>query len=367
MTLAFLEKKIAAGQDGRSRYVAVRSWKFVTEFEQSVSLDAPDALLPSKRYLLDSAMPDTPIEISTVIPVYRSAKTLDELYTRLSTVLDTLTDSWEALLVNDGSPDESWEKLIELSRNDKRVVSINLMRNLGQHNAVMCGLSYSRGNYVITLDDDLQHPPEEIPKLLEEMYRGTADVVVGTYGPKRHNFFRNLGTLLTKQLNFYTLGIPKTLDMTTFRVIRRPIVDEVIKFNSRTPRVGLIMFSITRNIVNVRTEHHTRKDARSGYSVRRLVGDFFDNIFNYSSLPLRCASYLGFTTAVISFLLAIYYLIRYLAGATTVAGFATLVLLILFFSGLILMTLGVTGEYLIRIVHASDYNPQYVVREKINL
>lgn len=307
------------------------------------------------------------IEISTVIPVYRSAETLGELYRRLSTVLDTLTDSWEIILVNDGSPDHSWDALKELSSNDNRVISINLMRNFGQHNAVMCGLSHCRGKLVVTMDDDLQHPPEEIPRLKKAMDEATADVVVASYyTDKKHSLFRNTGTFLAKQMFFYTLGIPKHLDMTSFRIIRQEIVTEVARFNSSRPRVGLILFSITRNIVNVTTEHHPRKHGRSGYSLPRLISTFLDNILNYSSLPLRLSSYAGLLTACISFFLAIYYLLSYFSGTIQVSGFATIVLLLLFFSGLILMTLGITGEYLIRIVRSAEYNPQFVVRDKMN-
>jgi dolichol-phosphate mannosyltransferase/undecaprenyl-phosphate 4-deoxy-4-formamido-L-arabinose transferase len=309
-------------------------------------------------------MTDSRFEISVVIPVYRSAESLGELYSRLSAALDALTNSWEIVFVNDCSPDASWEKLKALSANDSRVVAVNLMRNFGQQNALMCGFSYSRGDYVVTMDDDLQHPPEEIAKLHAEIVKGEADVVVGSYRNKQHNAFRKFGTLLAKRLANYTLGIPTDFDLTSFRIVRRQIVQEAVKFNTGRPRVGLILFSITTNIVNVETEHHARMHGRSGYTLPRLLGDFVDSILNYSSLPLRLASYLGIGASFISFILAVYYLLLYAFRGFAVSGFATIVVLILFVSGVILLTLGVTGEYLARIIHSSEYNPQFVVREE---
>lgn len=309
-------------------------------------------------------MPGDDIELSIVIPVYRSADSLDELYRRLSKALDALGDSWEIVFVNDGSPDASWENLEEISRNDDRVLSIDLMRNFGQQNALMCGFSHCNGRYVVTMDDDLQHPPEEIAKLKQEIDKGYADVVVGSYRNKGRNIFRNFGTFVARQLARYTLGIPTSFDLTSFRIIKRSIVMEAVRFDTRRPRVGLILFTITSRIVNVPTDHHVRKTGRSGYSPARLISEFLDGMLNYSSIPLRLASYVGIGAACISFILALHYLISYWRGSVTVSGFATIVLLILFFSGLILLTLGITGEYLIRIIHSSEYNPQFLVREK---
>jgi glycosyltransferase involved in cell wall biosynthesis len=296
-------------------------------------------------------IPEKAVDISAVVPVYESARTLDELYQRLSVVLDSMTDSWELVLVNDGSSDESWERLKALSRCDRRVVSINLLRNFGQHNALMCGLRTSTGRYVVTMDDDLQHPPEEIPKLVKELEEKGADAVLGGYGSRKHSPFRKAGSLLVRQGSFYLLGIPRTLQMTSFRIIRRTIVEEIVRNRSPRPRVGLILLSVTRNVTGVRTEHHARIDGRSRYSLPRLVGDFMDNILNYSPRLPRRFGYAGLVAVLLALAL------------TTLLEAA---LLTLVFSGLALMACGIAGEYRRRIVHASD-RPQYVVGECLNV
>ena len=295
--------------------------------------------------------PDAVVDLSIVVPVYESAKTLDSLYRRLSAVLESMTDSWEIVLVNDGSPDESWEKLKALSRRDQRVVSINLIKNFGQHNALMCGLSRTKGRYVVTMDDDLQHPPEEIPKLMQALEARGADAVLGSYDNTRQSRFRRAGSFLAKQVYFYLLGIPRVLDMTSFRIIRKDIVEQIVNFSSARPRVGLILFSITRNVVGVRTEHHARVEGRSAYTLRRLVGDFTDNILNYSPRLLRRIGYAGLMSVLV---------------ATALVTRLPRSSLILIFSGLVLMACAIVGEYRSRVVRSDDH-PQYILGESRNL
>ena len=277
-----------------------------------------------------------------------------------------MTDSWKIVLVNDGSPDESWETLKELSRSDQRVVSINLVRNFGQHNALMCGLSRSKGSYVVTMDDDLQHPPEEIPKLVKELEETGADAVLGRYDSNKSSLFRRAGSFLAKQVFFLLLGIPRALNMTPFRIIRKEIVEQMVKYGSARPRVGLILFCVTGNIVGVRTTHHARVEGRSGYSLPKLVGDFMDNILNYSPRLLRRFGYAGLMSILVAATLA-----ALLTGASSgvgreVPGGMLLLLLILVFSGLVLMACGIMGECRFRIAHSGD-RPQYVVGDSRNL
>ena len=300
---------------------------------------------------------------SIVIPVYRSKETLDELYESLTRVMDSLGEEYEIVLVNDGSPDDSWNKLKALREKDKRLSIVNLMRNYGQHNALMCGFAQSNGRYVITMDDDLQHPPEEIPKLIDSIENSDTDVVVGRYGEKKHNLFRNFGTWFMKQLYWHTMQIPKNLDMTSFRIIKKEIVDAALRFKVPAPRVDLIMFSITTNMSNVEISHAPRKAGKSGYTLRKLISNTLDNVLNYSSLPLRVVSYFGMIVSAFSVALSIYYLTLFLVGGTSVSGFTTLVLLTVFFGGAILMTLGIVGEYLTRIIRSCEQKPSYVIRE----
>lgn len=308
-------------------------------------------------------MDSTRVDISVVVPVYNSAETLQELHSRISTVLSNSSKQYELVLVNDGSRDESWRRLQEIADQDSRVVAIDLARNFGQNNALMCGFQHCRGELVVTMDDDLQHPPEEINTLLQAIESGDDDVVIGRYRTKKHSLFRNAGSQLTHRISQVILRVPKDLALTSFRVMRRWVVDELLRFKTHNPRVGLMLFSVTTRQVNVDVDHHSRPRGRSTYTVRSLVRNFMDELVNYSALPLRIASYFGFLSAFVSFSLGVFYTVRFLMGLTGVSGFTTIVLLISFVCGLLLMTMGIVGEYLIRIVRAAEYRPQFVVRQ----
>jgi len=300
---------------------------------------------------------------SIVIPVYASAQFLDELHTRLTATMDAVGEPYEIVFVNDDGPDDSLSVLHRLHEADARVVVIDLMRNAGQHSALMAGFSVAAGRYVVTMDDDLQHPPEEIPRLIAAMATNEADVVIGRYNTKQHAGYRNLGSWAMKALSWYTLGVPRNLDLTSFRLMHRRVVDAVVDFHGPRPRVGLIVFQVTRRIINVDVEHHPRRKGASSYALRKLVASAIDNVVNYSALPLRLLAGLGCITAAASTLLAVGYIVLYLAGGIAVSGFTTLVLLMLFFMGLTMAAFGIVGEYMIRIVSAAERRPRYIVRE----
>lgn len=309
---------------------------------------------------------ESTIKTSVAIPVYRSETTLDRLIARLTTTLDGIGDPYEIVLVNDGSPDGSWERLIALQKTHPRLHAINLMRNFGQHSALMCAFAHCRGEIIVTLDDDLQHYPEDIPNLLRALEDASVDVAMGRYQHKRHSRVRNWGTWLIKQISATTLDVPKDLDLTSFRAMRKPIVDALLDFRVASPRIGLMVFAVTRAIVNVPVRHAARATGRSGYSWTRLIANFLDNILYFSSLPLRLVSYGGLTLSMISLLLGVWYLFRYFSGGITVSGFATIVLLTTLYAGVVLGSLGIVGEYLVRIVRASEQRPLYVIREQRN-
>jgi glycosyltransferase involved in cell wall biosynthesis len=274
-----------------------------------------------------------------------------------------LNEPYEILFVNDASPDGSLAVLQRIQRRDDSVVIVDLMRNFGQHNAVVCGLSQSAGDYVVTMDDDLQHPPEEIPKLIARMEKGDIDVVIGRYATKRHSRFRNAASWVMKRLSSYALGVPKDLKLNSFRLMKRRVADAVVEISGPQPRVGLIIFQVTRRIVNVDVEHHARHGAPSSYRPRRLISSAIDNIVTYSALPLRLLAYGGFLTAAMAAVLTVVYLVRYEAGDIRVMGFTTIVILLLFFMGLTMCAFGIIGEYLVRIVWAAERRPPFVVRQ----
>lgn len=300
---------------------------------------------------------------SVVIPVYNSARYLQELHARLRSVMDRLNEPYEILFVNDASPDDSLTVLRGIQDGDDRVVVVDLMRNFGQHNAVVCGFESSAGEFVVTMDDDLQHPPEEIPKLIAAMQSGEVDVVIGRYIEKRHSPARNVASWLMKRLSWHTVGVPQGLKLNSFRLMRRRVADAVVELAGAKPRVGLMIFQITRRITNVDVEHHARRGERTSYRPHKLISAAIDNVVNYSSLPLRLLAYGGFLTSATAIILAMVYLVRYLAGDIRVAGFTTLVILLLFFMGLTMCAFGIVGEYLVRIVWAAERRPPFVVRE----
>ena len=307
-------------------------------------------------------------EFSVVIPVYNSAQTLEALVGRLGKVFTSLGRSYEIVLVDDGSRDSSWQAIESLHARGEPIRAFRLMRNHGQHCALKCGLDHCGGRYAITMDDDLQHPPEEIPKLIEAIESDPdADVVMGRYETKKHSAFRNAGTWLHDRLQRIIFNKLPGLALTSFRIINRAVLDEIRQTRHARPRIGLIILSITSRIKNVPVQHEPRPAGRSGYTFGRMVTDTLDCVLNYSSLPLRMVSWLGIGSALFSLLLAVYFLVKKLLGQVTVSGFTSTILVVLFTGGVILFSFGLVGEYLERIVSQQMLSAQYHIRTELSL
>jgi len=303
-------------------------------------------------------------EVSVVIPVYRAAKTLPELHDRIVAVFEGVAcKPFEVILVDDSSPDNSWAELQKIHAADPRFKIIRLARNFGQHCALMCGFAHASGEYVITMDDDLQHPPEEIPKLVLAMERNPdVDLVIGAYAEKKHSFIRNLGTAASRKLGQFIFKTEPNLRFSSFRCIRALTAKAILDIQMERPRVGHLLIQMSNKIINVTVNHDPRKYGKSNYTFSRLVKDLISNVMNNSSLPLQWISALGFASSVLSFVLAGYYLYRYFFVGISVAGWTTLVLLLLFYFGVLLLAVGIIGEYLIRIIKENRRMPQYVIR-----
>ena len=242
------------------------------------------------------------------------------------------------------------------------------MRNHGQHFALKCGLDHCVGRYVITMDDDLQHPPEEIPKLIAALEADPElDVVSGVYDVKKHSGFRNLGSALNTRLVRAVFRTAPGVTLTSFAIYRRCVVDEVRKTHYARPRIGLIVLSVTSRIGNVTVRHEPRLVGRSQYTLRKLVADTFDSVLNYSVLPLRMMTWFGIGSSFLSFIAGLYYLGRYLAGGVGVPGYTSIILAVLFTGGLTLFCFGMVGEYLERIMKNQTAFSEYHVREEIAL
>jgi glycosyltransferase involved in cell wall biosynthesis len=307
-------------------------------------------------------MNDT-VEVSVVIPVYNSEKSLNELLDRLSKVLDENTESYEVIFIDDGSKDNSWKLLEDLHSLYKNTRIIQLMKNFGQHNALMCGFNCARGEYIVTMDDDLQHPPEEIPKMLEAIKSDVNyDVIIGRPIEKKHSLYRNALSWAGNYLNVYFYDKPYDLRMGAFRVIRRSVINEIIKYKLPNPSIGPLLLVVTLRIKNITVDHKPRLYGSSTYTIGKLIKMSFDNIIHNSSLPLKIVSFFGIFISFLSFGLGLYYMYKRFFYGIPVVGWTTLLVSNLFLFGVVLFSFGIIGEYILRIVQTTQNNPQYTIR-----
>jgi polyisoprenyl-phosphate glycosyltransferase len=309
-------------------------------------------------------MRDKDIEISVVIPVYNSAQTLRELRERLEKVLrDLVGESYEIVFVNDGSTDSSWDLLNEMASTSDKIVGVNLTRNFGQHNALMCGFSQAQGMYIITLDDDLQNPPEEIPKLFNEIQTGH-DVVYGIFDIKQHSKFRNLGSEFVQFVYRKTFNM--NIRISSFRIIRREIIQRIMSYEKSFTYIDGLISWFTNNIGSVLVEHHQRQEGKSGYSLKKLMVLALNMVTNFSIVPLQIASLTGLVFALVGFGFGIYFLLKKALLGMSISGFASTIVSITIFSGVQLVTAGILGEYIGRIHINVNKRPQYAIRDIVN-
>jgi glycosyltransferase involved in cell wall biosynthesis len=302
--------------------------------------------------------PDT--ELSIVIPVYNSAAVLPDLVSRLSTVLPTIASRYEVILVNDGSRDESWKAAQSAATAYSFVRAINLMRNFGQHNALLCGIRAAKYRTLVTMDDDLQHPPEEVHKLLEKLDEGF-DVVYGTPEAERHGIWRDLLSVVTKRVLATAMGVRNIGDISAFRVMRTEIRDAFANYQSPHVLLDVLLSWGTSRFSTVRVRHEERKVGKSQYTFGKLVNQALLIMTGFSTAPLRIASLVGLGFTLFGVVVFAYVIINYLRGGT-LPGFTFLASLIALFSGAQMFAIGVIGEYLARIFNRSSERPTYVIR-----
>lgn len=301
-------------------------------------------------------------DLSIVIPVYRSEATLRPLIARLFEVLEGTGRSFELVLVEDGSPDHSWEVLTELgTRYGERVVAVQLMRNYGQHNALMCGFRLAQGGIIVTMDDDLQHPPEAIPTLIARLEAAELDLVYGTSATKEHATWRNAGSWLVT--TFYRLVFQSPVRPSAFRAIRRALVRTTLSYDLNFAYVDGLLAWNSQRIGEVSVMHHPRELGQSGYSFRKLFVLALNLFTNFSLLPLQVVSVCGLMAAGGGFLLGTYYLLQSVRSNIDVPGYASIIVAILILGGIQLLSLGIMGEYLGRLHLNVNRKPQYHVRQ----
>lgn len=301
------------------------------------------------------------LDVSVVIPVYGSEGSIEPLVRRLAETLRAMKLQFEVICVNDDSPDGVWSRIVALQAEIPELLGIHLMRNFGQHNATMCGFAHARGKVVVTMDDDLQHDPAELPKLLTRLNENGLDVVYGAYEVKRHSRFRNIGSGLVNQVFRRVFQIP--FNFSSYRAIRRPVIQSIVNYNLNFTFIDGLLAWTTRRIGSVQITHHDRTMGRSGYNIRKLLSLALNLITNFSIAPLQIASLLGFLSAIGGFATGLAFLTAYIFGGIEVPGFASTITAILVLGGVQLLALGTIGEYVGRLHLNFNKKPQFVVRE----
>lgn len=302
--------------------------------------------------------------ISVVVPVFNSEGTLDELVSRLKTVLSQFADEWEIILVNDGSQDESWRLVCKVARQYSWIRGIDLMRNYGQHNALLAGIREAQYSVIVTMDDDLQNPPEEIPLLLAKLHEGY-DVVYGTPAREQHGPWRDLASRVTKLVLQSAMGAEMARKVSAFRVFRTQVREAFANYQGPFVSIDVLLTWGTTRFAAVSVRHDPRRIGKSNYTFRKLVTHALNMMTGFSVLPLQLASLMGFCFALFGLLVLVYVLGRYLIQGGSIPGFPFLASTIAIFSGVQLLSLGIIGEYLSRMHFRIMEEPTYVIRQQV--
>lgn len=320
----------------------------------------PDAATASDENIL-SASP--PIEISVIVPVYRSAPVLAALHRRLTAALTSVADRHEIILIEDAGGDDSWEVIERIAAGDPLVRGIRMSRNFGQHNAILCGIRAARHGLIVTLDDDLQNPPEEISKLLARL-TDDVDVVYGTPEQEQHGFLRDMSSRITKLALQTAMSAETARHVSAFRILRTHLREAFATYGGPFVSIDVLLTWGTTRFSHVMVRHEARKEGRSNYTFRKLVTHALNMMTGFSTLPLQIASLIGFFFTLFGFFVLALVLVTYIVNAgSTVPGFAFLASIIAIFSGAQLFALGIIGEYLARIHFRTMDRPTYHVRE----
>jgi undecaprenyl-phosphate 4-deoxy-4-formamido-L-arabinose transferase len=304
------------------------------------------------------------MNVSIVVPVYNSEQSLQELVRRLDEVLHGVGGTRELLFVNDGSRDKSWEQVQRLAAAHPWVVGIDLMRNYGQHNALLCGIRAASNEVIITLDDDLQNPPEEIPKLIERLAEGH-DVVYGVPRHQQHGLWRDLASYVTKITLQGAMGAETATRVSAFRAFRRDLREAFMDFRGPYVSLDVLLTWATTRFGSIVVEHHPRQAGTSNYNFSKLMVHSMNMMTGFSTLPLQLASMIGFASTIFGIILLLVVLGSYLMEGGVVPGFAFLASAIAIFSGAQLFAIGIFGEYLARMHFRVMDRPAYAVRTVI--
>ncbi len=298
---------------------------------------------------------------SIIIPVFNSEASLVELNERIHKVFAEINQSFEIIYVEDGAKDRSWEILRVLHREQKETVkAIKLSKNYGQHNAIFCGLSFAQGEYVITIDDDLQIPPEEIKKLILKYQETEADLVYGFFKKKKHNPVRNLGSKFLKKAS---KAINDTQgEGSSFKLFTKKLAQQILSHHQNFVYIDELFLWYTEDIAYVEVEHLKRQDSKSGYSFSKLFKLFFNITIYYTAVPLKIMTFTGLISSIISFIVGIRFIARWMMFDVPL-GYTSIIVAVLFSTSLILFSLGIIGEYLNRLYIVQNKKPPYSIKK----
>lgn len=302
---------------------------------------------------------------SILIPVYNSEQIIPDTVGQIVKAMRGQKLNFEILTVNDCSPDQSWERQVELAKQYPEVIAIKLLKNYGQHSAVLCAMAHAKGDFMITMDDDLQNPPSEIIKLIDKVHEGY-DLVFAKFYKKQHSSFRSFGTKVINAINGKIFDKPKDITLTNFRIFSKTVAGRAISYKTNYPYIpGLLLMHASR-VGNVYTDHHPRQIGKSNYSILKILSLVSRLLFNYSSYPLKVLSVIGLFSAGFSFLLGLYYLLSALFTGVEVPGWTTIVVLLAFFNGILITMVGVLGIYISRTLQQVSGDKPYHISEVVD-
>lgn len=306
-------------------------------------------------------------KLSFVIPCYGSEKTIDSVVYEIKDTIKKIDKfSYEIILVCDNSPDNVWEVIKQLSIDDNNIKALELSKNFGQHAALMAGYKKCTGDYIVSLDDDGQTPANEISKLINKLEEGF-DVVYAQYAQKKHSLFRNLGSKINDFMVRKLLNKSKNLFISSFFITKKYIINEILNYENSYPYLPGLVLRVTKNIANVNVNHREREVGCSGYTFSKLVGLWLNGFTAFSIKPLRIASAVGTICASCGFLYGLYVIVKKFLDPSIVMGYSSLMAVLLFIGGMLMLMLGLIGEYIGRIYISINNSPQYVIKETINL
>ncbi len=302
-------------------------------------------------------------EISIIIPVYNSAPCLPELNRQIE---DALSDvPYEAVFINDRSRDQSWDKIIEITERNKNITAIDLRKNSGQDNAIMAGLRQAAGRYIVIMDDDLQHSPYDIKKMHEKCVSGNYDVCFANFPEKENARWKIIGSWINGKAAEFLLSKPRDIYLSPFKIIKNAVIQEIIKYDGPYPYIDGLILAVTDNFTQINIAHYKRPYGKGNYNLIKSIAVFMKLATSFSVIPLRLSAFIGFISSILGFLLGCYYAVTHLTSNQNIEGWTTLVVIILFIGGLMLVSLGIIGEYLGRAYLRLNNRPQYTIKEII--